>query len=399
MKLDKPPQTVQSICAGCGTFQLPSVPAFQSCGRCLAVKYCGRDCQKRHYPLHKKACRAQAQVNRLSEAETDKKLTRGSYSTAAYLSKPENRTHVIGINVMAWALQHLPGLWGFPPGPCSFKITEASTADTLVVLAHSATGVAAGLAVDPNMEGLTWMEGQLSRVDVDLGMLVGVDDARSNGEVIGFGRMRYTFDAALLQKAATEAVAMERLRQVDTLTWAIDTATYHGQAQWKQAGWDGSAPLQQLLDAYCAGELSADGLEECCELVWEGQEWAGLHFMVLILLAEVQEDQLRKLNSYTQAMLLLGRHQMWVTEAVVTISGNAVPISDYTQDTWLDFAAACCNRCTSTRGSLPVQTHELLEATIESELVVQQLLARWALAAEAQFADSSDAKQRQRSHN
>lgn len=42
-------------CAGCGTDSAPLM-----CGRCKAVKYCGRACQVAHFRQHKAACRAKA---------------------------------------------------------------------------------------------------------------------------------------------------------------------------------------------------------------------------------------------------------------------------------------------------------------------------------------------------
>merc|ERR1712224_200548 len=43
----------EQLCAACGASQ-PS----RQCGRCRAVHYCGRDCQRQHWPTHKANCLA-----------------------------------------------------------------------------------------------------------------------------------------------------------------------------------------------------------------------------------------------------------------------------------------------------------------------------------------------------
>jgi hypothetical protein len=39
------------VCALCKTTQ-----AKKKCGACIVISYCGRECQKKHWPLHKKFC-------------------------------------------------------------------------------------------------------------------------------------------------------------------------------------------------------------------------------------------------------------------------------------------------------------------------------------------------------
>ena len=41
---------------GCGKSELQDDP-FPKCSRCHIAKYCSRDCQIAHYPLHKQFCR------------------------------------------------------------------------------------------------------------------------------------------------------------------------------------------------------------------------------------------------------------------------------------------------------------------------------------------------------
>ncbi len=42
-------------CAGCGTKE-ETVRKMLQCSRCLIVRYCSVDCQKKHWPIHKKVC-------------------------------------------------------------------------------------------------------------------------------------------------------------------------------------------------------------------------------------------------------------------------------------------------------------------------------------------------------
>ena len=39
----------------CGNCQLAK-PDLKVCSRCMKVSYCGRECQKAHYPSHKSQC-------------------------------------------------------------------------------------------------------------------------------------------------------------------------------------------------------------------------------------------------------------------------------------------------------------------------------------------------------
>jgi hypothetical protein len=51
-------KTSASIAGKCGSCKKP---ASNSCGRCLKVKYCSRECQLAHRRVHKKECVAAAE--------------------------------------------------------------------------------------------------------------------------------------------------------------------------------------------------------------------------------------------------------------------------------------------------------------------------------------------------
>ena len=38
-------------------------PARRKCGKCVSVRYCTRDCQKAHWPLHKSQCHVSGDVS------------------------------------------------------------------------------------------------------------------------------------------------------------------------------------------------------------------------------------------------------------------------------------------------------------------------------------------------
>ena len=44
-------ETKGTICGQC------SKPSETKCSRCKTIYYCGRECQKKHWPIHKKCCK------------------------------------------------------------------------------------------------------------------------------------------------------------------------------------------------------------------------------------------------------------------------------------------------------------------------------------------------------
>ncbi len=46
-------KTARASCGNCGT----AFSKLSMCGRCKRVSYCGRDCQRQHWPVHKQACK------------------------------------------------------------------------------------------------------------------------------------------------------------------------------------------------------------------------------------------------------------------------------------------------------------------------------------------------------
>lgn len=48
------PAAAEEQCANCAK----ATGQLKSCGRCKAVKYCGRECQVSHFTVHKRACRS-----------------------------------------------------------------------------------------------------------------------------------------------------------------------------------------------------------------------------------------------------------------------------------------------------------------------------------------------------
>ena len=52
--------TTITICANCGKKGEESTGDLKACTACKIVKYCNRECQIAHRPLHKKACKKRA---------------------------------------------------------------------------------------------------------------------------------------------------------------------------------------------------------------------------------------------------------------------------------------------------------------------------------------------------
>jgi hypothetical protein len=49
--------TQVGACAACGANSSAGA-AFKKCARCKAVRYCSKDCQRTHWPVHKASCAA-----------------------------------------------------------------------------------------------------------------------------------------------------------------------------------------------------------------------------------------------------------------------------------------------------------------------------------------------------
>ena len=47
-------------------------PKLQLCSRCLSIKYCSKECQTAHHPIHKKQCRQVAKVKRIKDMSVTK---------------------------------------------------------------------------------------------------------------------------------------------------------------------------------------------------------------------------------------------------------------------------------------------------------------------------------------
>ena len=52
--------TTTTTCANCGNNREESAGDLKTCTACKLVKYCNRECQIAHRPLHKKACKKRA---------------------------------------------------------------------------------------------------------------------------------------------------------------------------------------------------------------------------------------------------------------------------------------------------------------------------------------------------
>ena len=46
-----------ATCAGCGKAAAATASLLR-CSRCRAAQYCDKDCQRQHWPQHKRECRA-----------------------------------------------------------------------------------------------------------------------------------------------------------------------------------------------------------------------------------------------------------------------------------------------------------------------------------------------------
>ena len=86
-------QVEKRICAGCGTPSLAE--KLQKCDGCKVVHYCGRECQKQHWPAHKKICcllRTRKLQERKLESEDPSQVRRAS--TKISCIKAELEGHV-----------------------------------------------------------------------------------------------------------------------------------------------------------------------------------------------------------------------------------------------------------------------------------------------------------------
>jgi hypothetical protein len=52
-----------NLCASCDKYEAIGGPKFPECARCKLVLYCGKDCQRNHWPEHRKMCKHGAKLS------------------------------------------------------------------------------------------------------------------------------------------------------------------------------------------------------------------------------------------------------------------------------------------------------------------------------------------------
>ena len=71
-------------CAACGAPEgsLPGVLQHKPCGKCKITFYCGTECQKKHWPMHKKHCKTPEERS-VAKAQAEAAAAAASSSGAA----------------------------------------------------------------------------------------------------------------------------------------------------------------------------------------------------------------------------------------------------------------------------------------------------------------------------
>jgi hypothetical protein len=52
--------TISYCCADCGKEEVEGIVSLKACKSCMLVKYCNANCQRNHWPKHKKKCQQRA---------------------------------------------------------------------------------------------------------------------------------------------------------------------------------------------------------------------------------------------------------------------------------------------------------------------------------------------------
>ena len=116
-------------------------------------------------------------------------------SVEDYLAK--NSAHALGLNILAWGLQHQPAPWGNPPGPSITRACpEETTTDVLSIRVLPAT-LLPEFGHCP--EALAFGD-LLSRVDVEKGFVVAVNAERHVGAAFNIARVRYAAHPELMDE-------------------------------------------------------------------------------------------------------------------------------------------------------------------------------------------------------
>ena len=219
-------ELMHSVCAHCGTL----VEHRRICASCRKVAYCNEACQRAGWPAHRAACKRMAAAT--ASAATDVGLTElpGPECTNAVANwAAENKAHWAALRAMAWHIQHaLPRERG-GTGAAYFKVLRGRAGDAtlrvqLMPLAVLKMMSRAGTDDDVDMSTQTaGLMDTLSRVDVEIGFMMGVDDQNAVSAVSS-GRVRYGAPTELIREASAQAVREGRLR-INTvqLTAEMDT--------------------------------------------------------------------------------------------------------------------------------------------------------------------------------
>jgi hypothetical protein len=228
-----------SACAHCGA----TAREARLCGACRQVYFCDAECQRAAWPTHKAACAIAARAVASVAAEAG--LTappRGGQAHALQNWLTEQPAHAHALQTLAWHLQHAPpppswraaagGSSGFADGPRGatgavlFTVLREGSDDDTLCVALSPLALLNSSDPDTDDDQTLGLQASLSRVDIDVGFLVAIEDRRC--EAVSMARLRYNRPTTTLARLAAACERGARMR-VDArgLRAEVDVAPFH----------------------------------------------------------------------------------------------------------------------------------------------------------------------------
>ena len=205
----------RTVCAHCTAVLSES----RVCAECRQVSFCNEACQAAGWPAHRAACKVMKASMASAVADSGMEaMPRTSQAHALQNWILEHEMHNFALQALAWHVQHSPpARWG-APGAVMLSILRTTDDATLRVklaplgLMRRVQSIGHAEHDDVSTSAQTaGMVSVLSRVDIDVGYYVAVEDRRANS-ALSTGRVRYSLPRDMLTDLVARLLYDRQLR-------------------------------------------------------------------------------------------------------------------------------------------------------------------------------------------